>query len=338
MKLNRIILSSFLSLFALIVIMAFKTVDLIWKESETSSRLQTLSDYRYHFVMITHNSEDTFWHQVYTRASTVAESEKVALEYYGLRFLNLKELQQVLEISVLSSVDGILISIPDRPEFRALIDEAILKGIPVVSLSNSIEDSNLSYVGIATYDLGYKSGLAVKKAASKIKQVQIAVLINSYFSNASYKQYLNGLQQALRSSNNIRVKLILNSKAESFSAEEQTQRILKNYPEIQVIVCTDLKDTIGVAKVVIDLNRVSQVTIIGSGLSEEIANYIKRGVIWGVLTEDPNELGAQAMTALIRLKDGIAKNEVYHLPLFLVEPKNVNQIYSNFNLFHGLKR
>jgi ribose transport system substrate-binding protein len=220
-----------------------------------------------------------------------------------------------------------------------LIDQAVQKGIPIVSLSNSIEDPGLSYVGISTYDLGYKSGLAVKKAASPMGQVQIAVLINSNFSMKSYQEYLKGLQKALSSSSNIQVKLILNSKGETISAEEQTQRILKDHPEIQIIVCTDLNDTIGVTKVVIDLNRVSQISIIGSGLSEEIANYIKRGVIWGVLTEDPNELGAQAMTALIRLKKGVTKNEVYHLPLFLVDPKNVNQMYSNHNhSFRGLSR
>lgn len=337
MKKSRIIPVLAIFLFIILTIFIIRIPSLLWNETITTTHPNDLRDYRYHFVMVIHNTEDSYWQQVNAGANEIAQKERVALEYYSSRFLNLKELERFLEMSVLSSVDGILISIPNQPEFRTLVQEAHAKNIPVISLSSSIEGNDeISYVGISTYDLGFKSGDALNKAIRH--KVKVAVLVNSNFSSNSYQNYLKGFNSAIRHYPNIDLALVVNSKGESISAEEQTQLILKKHPEIQAIVCTDPNDTLGVAKVVVDLNRVSQITIIGSGLTNEIANYIKRGVIWGVLAEDPRELGAQSISALVRLKNGQPIKENFNLPLLLVEARNVEKVFQNFTqVYRGSK-
>ncbi|HOP75424.1 MAG TPA: substrate-binding domain-containing protein [Bacillota bacterium] len=321
-------ISLILAFFAALI--AFKATHWFWEDTAMPSTSLNTMAYRYHFVMIAHNTEETYWKQVHTGALSVARNADSALEYFSSRFLNLKELERYLEMAILSSVDGILISIPNQPELTALITEAFTKEIPIVSLSNSLETHpRLSYVGISAQNLGYQSGMALKKAA--VRKIRAAVLINSNFSTESYQNYLHGFHRAIGSDSNIRLEMVVNSKGESISAEEQTQQILKHHPHIQAIICTDPNDTLGVAKVVVDQNRVSQTLIIGCGLTEEIANYIKREVIWGVLAEDPNELGAQGINTLIRLKTKNAEQEIYNLPLFWVDKSNVNQIYSKFS-------
>jgi ribose transport system substrate-binding protein len=320
-----------------LIIFIIKIPNLLWNESITTSHPQNLRDYGYHFAMIVHNTEETYWQQVYSGASDIARRENVALEYYSSRFLNLKELERFLEMVVLSSVDGLLISTPDKPEFRNLIGEAVAKGIPVIAFSGSLPGNDrMAEIGISMYDLGYKSGEALNRVVRA--RVKAAVLINSNFSITSYNDYLKGFQEAIRDYPNLSLELVVNSKGESISAEGQTQFILKNYPEIQAIICTDPNDTLGVAKVVVDLNQVSQISIIGAGLTKEIMNYIKLGVIRGVWANDPYELGFQGVSTLLRLKKGRSQAR-YTLPLFLVEAGNVEQIYNNFfdNSTRGLK-
>ncbi len=326
MKMNRLIPALIILILIGLIVFIIKIPSILWNESITTSHPQDLRNYSYHFAMIIHNTEDNYWQKVYSGASDVAGKENAALEYYSSRFLNLKELERFLEMAVLSSVDGLLISVPDKPEFRSLLNEAVAKGIPVVTFSGSIEDSRFSDVGISIYDLGYKSGMALHKAVHT--KVKAAVLINSNFSVTSYNNYLKGFRAAIQDYPHIGLELVINSKGESISAEEQTQYLLKNHPEIQAIICTDPNDTLGVAKVVVDLNQVSQVTIIGSGLTDDIMNYIKLGVIRGVLVSNPYELGARGVSTLLRIKKGQAQGRNI-LPLVLAEVGNVEQVYNN---------
>lgn len=313
------------------IVFISQLTSVFWNEKALEPSITGLNDFQYHFVMIGRTTEENYWKQVHTGARNVAGLENAALEYYGTRFLNLKELERYFEMAILSSVDGILISVPNGPTFHSLINEATAKKIPLVVMSTDIESSKkTSFVGINTYELGLQTGQTLARSVNG--KCQVAVLVNSNYSSASYNRYLQGIQTAIQSTPNIYIRLVLNSKGESISAEEQTQSLLKNYPGIGAIVCSDASDTLGVAKVVVDLNKVTQVAIIGAGLTTEITPYIKRGVIRGVLTDDPRELGAQAMLALIRLKQGKSIQETYYMQLTLVNAQNVDKISRQFNL------
>jgi ribose transport system substrate-binding protein len=308
------------------IVLVYNTSSFLWKETGLTYHSQDHRNYRYHFVMITPATDDGYWNQAHAGALKAADFQKVALEYFGPKFLDLKELERFLEMSILSSVDGILISVPKDPNFKTLINEAVEKGIPIVALSNeSDETKRVAFVGVNTYDLGFKTGQALKKSVSG--NVKIAVLVNSSFSDSNYHRYLEGIQDAIQGESGLQLKLILTSKGSSISAEEQTQTILTYHPEIRAIICSSSSDTLGVAKVVVDLNRVTHITIIGSGLTSEIANYIKRGVIWGVLADDPQRLGLQGMSTLIRAQEGKSIRENYDMPLFLINNHNL-AIYS----------
>lgn len=326
---NNWAITAIVLIFIIVIAFAFQTTGYLWNEMNFATRFQDFHNYHYHFVMIARTTEEEYWQEIHAGATNVADWEKVALEYFGPRFLNLKELERFLEMAILSSVDGILVSVPNEPVFQSLINEAAAKKIPVVTLSGDVEGGKrYSFVGVNTYELGFKTGEALCQSVSG--EVQVAVLINSNFSSSCYNRYLQGLKKAIETEPGLQLKMVINSKGESISAEEQTQSILTNHPEIQAIVCSDSSDTLGVAKVVVDLNRVTQVTIIGSGLTSEIVNYIKRGVIWGVLAEDPNELGAQGMSALLRIKQGLSIQESYYMPLFLINGQNVEKYYHQF--------
>lgn len=316
-------------LFIIVIALVYNSTNILWHEPNPAYFSHELSNNRYHFVMITRAAEEDYWQQAHSSAFEVAKAEKVALEYFGPRFLDHKELERMLEMAVLSSVDGILVSVPNEPTFETLINEAISKKIPVVALENDIDQNKqVSFVGVDSYDLGLKTGQALTQALSG--NVQFAILVNSNFSSTSQTRYLTGIKDAIKNYPGLRLKLTLISKG-SVNAEEQTQTILTNYPEIRAIVCSNASDTLGVAKVVVDLNRVTRMTIIGRGLSNEIANYIKRGVINGVLVDEPMALGAQGLSTLIRIREGKIIQENYKMPLFLVNQKNLNEFNNKFN-------
>ena len=285
-------------------------------------------NFKYHFVMIAQKSTET--QKIYQIACETAKRENSVIEYLQPNAYEIKELERFLEMSILADVDGILLSVPNQTAFQFLINEAIQKKIPVVTMANDIDGcQRSSFVGANTYELGYKTSKLL--SLNFKKSLKIAVLVNGNFSTLSYRNYLNGLRKGLQNRPNLDLKLIINSKGESISAEDQAQFILKNHPEIEAIICSDPNDTLGVAKVVVDLNRVTKVTIIGSGLTTEIANYLTKGVISAVLAIDPSELGVQAVNTILRYKQNQAINEIYYMPLFIVDAKNVKQMIQRLN-------
>lgn len=331
---NQWIIVILIIFFILAIPAAIETANYLWGEkSIVAHSNDLLHNYRFHFTLIANNTQEEYWKQVYSAADATAKSEQVALEYFGNRFsnANIKELERYLEVSLLSSVDGILIAAPNEPSFQTLITEASSKRIPVIVLSNEIEGCDkASFIGINTHDLGLKTGQALSQAMSGVGEV--AALVSSDLSEKSYQLYLNGLKEAIRPFPNLHLKLVINSKGESINAEEQTQLLLKSHPEIRAIVCTDPNDTLGVAKVVIDLNRVTSVSIIGRGLTSEISSYIRRGVIWGILADDPNQLGVQAVSSLASIKEGKPVREFNYMPLLLITSSNVAMISERFKI------
>jgi ribose transport system substrate-binding protein len=282
-------------------------------------------------VLITQTSEETYWQQVYHSMDEQIRREKIGMEFYGPNLADHQEIKRILEMAILAQADGILLAIPNDPDFEPLLAEAIARKIPLVALANTPESSHrLSFVGTSAFDLGYQTGQALQQAVTP--PATVALLMTSNFSKASNSHYLNGFKQAIRRRPQLRIGLIVNSQGESIRAEEQTQTIIKHHPEIRAIICSNPNDTLGVAKLVVDLNQVSKITIIGAGLTAEIANYLRRRVIWGVLADDPAVLGAQGLTALLRLTDNPESLETYQMPLYLIQAKNVDYYEANFAL------
>jgi ribose transport system substrate-binding protein len=288
-------------------------------------------DYRHHLALIVQASEESYWKQVYQGMGEQIQREKIGMEFYGPNLSDHQEIRRILEMAIMAQIDGILLAIPNAPDFQPLLGEAANRKIPIVALANIPETSKrLSYVGTSAFDLGYKTGQALQQAASG--PATVALLVNANFSKASNSQYLKGFQQAIGHHPRLRIGLIVESQGESISAEEQTQTIIKHHPEIQAIVCSNPNDTLGVAKLVVDLNQVSKITIIGAGLTTEIANYLRRQVIWGVWADDPTVLGAQGLSTLMRLIEDPESQETYQMPLYLIQAKNVAYYETKFGL------
>jgi ribose transport system substrate-binding protein len=290
-----------------------------------------IRDYHHHFVLIAQAPEETYWKQVYNGMEELIQREKIGMEFYGPNLAAHQEVARILEMAILAQIDGILLSVPNDPDFQSLIDEAATRNIPLIALGNAPESSSrLSFVGMSAFDLGYKTGQALLQAVTP--PTTVALLVNSNFSTASNNQYLKGFRQAISPHPRLKIGLIVNSQGESISAEEQTQTIIKHHPEVRAIICSNPNDTLGVAKLVVDLNQVSKITIIGAGLTTEIASYLRHQVIWGVLADDPAVLGAQGLSALLRLVEEPASQETYQMPLYLIQAKNVGYYEVKFAL------
>lgn len=261
-------------------------------------------NYIYHFAVITPESDSFYWKSFERGAYACARQNNIALEFRSPHFTNINEQLHFLEFAVLSKVDGIVTSVPEEERFLPLIKQASDWGIPVVTL-DSIANPPSKYVGYVGYDpfeFGVKAAEALRSAQNG--QARIAILIGPSRDSHACKKILQGLSSFLNRYPGMRIDMVLDSANGMISAEEQTYNILMNHPEIDTILCTNAEDTEGVTQVVVDLNRVNRITVLGSGLTPEIARYIRRNVIYGTLAVDPASVGSRAIVTLQGVKEG----------------------------------
>lgn len=258
----------------------------------------------YHFAVILQNTDDSFWQSVKEGCSEAAKTLHAAVEFNAPRFTNLDEQLKYLNIAIASRVDGIITHVLDGERFTALIDKAYEANIPVITIEDDAKNSKrMAYVGTNTYNLGVESGKLVLQSTGYYANV--AVILNNYIvgsENVPQNLRVAGLKDALKDTPSVNILTVQSSSTGFLSAEEVTRKILNQYPGVNTIVCTNAKDTISVAQIIVDLNKVGQINIIGYDDSPEILRYIEKGVIFGTVVANPYEIGYESIRSMVEIK------------------------------------
>lgn len=268
------------------------------------SQTEKVVDPRYHFVVVAQNTDDSFWQGVRNGSMEAANEFGVAVEFNGPRFTNISEELQYLDIAIASKVDGIVTHVLDEEKFLPLIDKAERLKIPVVTIENDAKNSKrVSYVGTSGFKLGSEAGKLVTKALPE--NAKIAVILSSNDNdgeNVLQNLRIAGIKDAINSYPGINIRTVQTCKTGIFSAEEVAKNILNNSTDVNTIICTNSKDTLGVAQVIVDLNRVGDIVIIGSGDTPEILKYVENKVIYATVASNPVKIGYESIGALFEVK------------------------------------
>lgn len=287
--------------------------------------IKSVNNYDYHFVVIAQSTDDPFWESVKKGAFNAAKELNAAVEFNGPRFTNIDEELQYLDIAIASRVDGIATHILDEKRFTPLVNKAVSKNIPVVTIEADAKNSKRqSFISTNSFKSGFEAGKLIAEATKgKAKVAIIFDTINEDEENIMQNIKLQGFQQALKSYPEVKISTIKNSKMGIFSAEEVTQNILNNFPEVNAFYCTGSKDTIGTAQIVVDFNRVKDFTIVGYGNLPEILRYIENGVIYGTIVSDPVSIGYESIKALVEINKGNRVSSYISTGVHTVTRKNI---------------
>jgi ribose transport system substrate-binding protein len=173
--------------------------------------------------------------------------------------------------------------------------------IPVVLANHNVSaDKPWPFVGTNNFDFGKRAGAIVRQQYPA--GVRLAVVYSDKSPaiyaerelvemglSASLGDGLKGAISGLKTDMNPR------------DAEKAIYRLVREAPDINVIVFTDSDDTIAGTQALIELNMVGRVGIVGTGDSKEILDYIGKGIINGSLVIHPDAIGAQAVKSVAEL-------------------------------------
>lgn len=254
----------------------------------------------YFFSLIINTEDDVYWESFKEGVSAAAKEYNVAIEDNEVTEPDSNsEMEEYIFIAEQSKMDGIIVAGDSNDEYDVAIAEAIEAGINVVMGDSDISDSSSAvYVGTNNYEYGENAAEMIEQLCEEGEKLDLAVILSDknceYASlNPSTQLMINGLGKGP-----FNFTSTLYRTSDLLGAEDQIRATLSAHPDIDVIFCTNDKDTISAAHVIIERNLVGKVHIVGTGVTDEIVDYIKKGVIFGVLDRKGYDAGYSSVKIL----------------------------------------
>ncbi|MHB9145949.1 MAG: sugar-binding protein [Symbiobacteriia bacterium] len=257
---------------------------------------------RPHFVLIAEEYGNPYWELVYQGALAEAQRQGITLEFTGPERAGIQEHLRVLDRAIASGVDGILTQGLSEAEFKPLIDKAVSHGIPVITVDTDAPGSQrFCYVGTDNYASGLVAGHEVIRAT--LGHARVGIITGS-FQSANEVQRVEGFRDAVRAAPGVQVVAVESSDISRLIAAEKAGQILTQHPEVTVLFGTSSLDAMAAAQVVLERGLRGKILIVGYDDLPQTLDYIRQGVIYGSVVQNPREMGRVGVSMLVAYRAG----------------------------------
>jgi ribose transport system substrate-binding protein len=288
---------------------------------------------KYHIQVITQNSDEHFW-TMFKRGATAAGTDlNTYVEFVDVAQKDVDTSIQAVEKAIFSNVDGIAFQGQDINRTSAVLKAAKAKNIAALTFENELSYiPDVPTVGSNLYDIGQKEGsLGVEACKGKANAV---LIVNGTGNQSSeYKNLkLQGIMDVFSKNPGISVKAVYSLSAGMFETEKLMSKILAQNPKVDLIVCTDERNTPSIAQTIVDNNRVGDISIVGYGAMPQTLKYIGgRGVIYGTVCPDAYNIGYDTVSQLFAILNGNQVSESLNTELFAINRANVDKFMVESN-------
>ena len=321
MRKNRTNLFVFLAAVCILVVF-YMTGESYYEGLTGKNRQQEESGevYRYKYDMIVDSPDSSFWQAVYGCAQDWAQKNDAILELKGSGKENDYTKLDYMNMSIASNADGIILQYSGEQGLEAKINEAVQKGIPVVTvMGDAVHSKRQSFVGVSDYQLGSAYGEKVAEYVTEDTQSMLILLkknIDDMNQSQIYTQISNAAQAKAGADAEIKVtgKNLLS--AGTFETEEAVTDIFQQKDKVpDILVCMDEETTECARQAVLDFNLAGKVTIIGYYSSEDILTAVEKGVISVTCDVDTDQLGKYTIEALTEYQKDGRTNSYYNVDI-----------------------
>jgi ribose transport system substrate-binding protein len=269
---------------------------------------ETYEIYDRHYAMITDESDSELWDQVYASALEEGKVRGVYVERFGSQLAVDYDRNQLLQMAIQASVDGIIVTGDEDEETVNLIDEAVDQGIPVVTvLRDSTGSRRQCFVGSNSYSIGQEYGRQILKLLTDMsdekENTRVLVLMDESRLDTSQNLILLGIRETLERETEekaaVTVDTIPVDNVRSFSSEESIRDIFLDTEQIpDILVCLNAVYTRCAYQAAVDYNQVGAVQILGYYDSDAILEAVSKNIIDSTITLDTEQMGRLCVQAL----------------------------------------
>lgn len=275
-----------------------------------------------HIVLIEQEQNHPYWNMVEDGATAAADEFGIEVEFHGPFRYSMEEQLKLLEKAIASKVDGIIVQGLNDTSFAPVINKAVDKGIPVLTVDTDAPTSKrFAYVGTDNVDAGRMLGKLVTRWAGET--AKIGVIIGSETAE-SQQQRLAGFRSVIEGKPGLEIAAVGASDISMIEAIQQASDMLKKHPDINVMVGTSAMDALGILQAKKSLRR-DDVKIIGFDNVNDTLAALQQGEIIATVAQQPYEMGYHSVRLLHEFFLGKEPPPAQYTPLRIIETEAVGR-------------
>ena len=237
------------------------------------------------FVMISHAPDsDSWWNTIKNAVKESGETMGVRVDYRNPSTGDLADMARIVEQSIASNPDGIIVTIADFDVLKKPLAKAAKKGIPVITINSGTAKQSeqlvaLLHIGQPEYDAGFGAGQKAKKAG-----VTSFLCVNHYITNPASVERCQGYADAVGAELSVSM---IDAQQDPTGIEKKVQAFLRRNPDTSAILAlgpTSAHPTIRALK---KMKMSGKIHFSTFDLSDEIARAIKNDTIKFSIDQQP---------------------------------------------------
>lgn len=281
---------------------------------------QTAEADTYTIGVVTKSKDSEYWLSVCAGMEKAAKEANIELIILSPDTEVDKKVQKQMIADLLKmDIDALAVSPIDSNDNQDYIAVADKQGIPVFAYDTQIEDAEVPYIGIDNRKAGYE----LAKVTSEIlgHKGHIAV-VSGDIEQACHAQRVKGIVEYMSTQPDIQIDVIKTGYSNLQVSEEDTEKLLKEYPELNGIMTTSAVTALGLAEAVGNQG----IMIASVDEQEDAIAGVKDGRIAALVNQSGTEIGYETVRYIVNARDHVKQEKEKIIETKVLTRENIDEI------------
>ena len=254
-------------------------------------------------ALVTKSTQTEFWLSVFAGAEAAATEYNLKLTITGPETEEDYEAQnRMVADAVAAGAEALVFSAIDYENNASAIDDAARAGVKIVAIDSSVASEMVStYIGTDNYAAGR---MAAQAALARVEGELTVGIVNYDISSANGQEREHGAVDLLQESGRAEVAAVINTLAEAGQAKEDTEAMLAEHPEINVLLAFNEPTSVGAAEAVSALGLSESVFLVGFDSNVVTVDGLQEGSVDALVVQNPYAMGYLGVESAYKLLAG----------------------------------
>ena len=258
---------------------------------------------RHSVALVAKSTHTEFWLSVFAGAEAAAAEYNLLLTTTGPETEEDYETQnQMIADAVAAGAEALVFSAIDYEENAAAIDAAAQAGVQIVSIDSGVgSDAVSTYIGTDNYAAGQ---MAAQAALESVEGSLCVGVVNYDEGTANGQERERGVRDVLMESGRAKIVAAVTTLVEAGRARTDTADLLRNNPEVNVLVAFNEPTSVGAAQAVEELGLSDDVFLVGFDSNVATIEGLQTGSVDALIVQNPYAMGYLGVESAYRLLSG----------------------------------
>ena len=254
-------------------------------------------------ALVAKSTQTEFWLSVFAGAEAAATEYNLKLTITGPETEEDYEAQnRMVADAVAAGAEALVVSAIDYENNASAIDDAARAGVKIVAIDSSVASEMVStYIGTDNYAAGR---MAAQAALERVEGELTVGIVNYDISSANGQEREHGAVDLLQESGRAEVAAVINTLAEAGQAKEDTEAMLAEHPEINVLLAFNEPTSVGAAEAVSALGLSESVFLVGFDSNVVTVDGLQEGSVDALVVQNPYAMGYLGVESAYKLLAG----------------------------------